>query len=129
MELQKFVPEGWNDVREELDLETLKQAKLEGKVLQGFVEKCDENCNLQIPLGKNIIGIIPRNEMDALNSDEYGMTRPSICQNKVNNFVQFKIKEMYDENKFLLSRKDAGMSALEWAKNDLEPGMVVNRNG
>lgn len=125
---QRFVPEGWNNTREKFDLQELKNAKLEGTIIQGFVNKCDENYNLQICLGENIIGIIPRNEMDAVNIDDFGMTSPSICKNKVNQFVQFKVKEIYDDNRLLLSRKDAEEEILNWVKNDLKEGMTVNRN-
>ena len=125
---QKFVPEGWDDTKENFELQDLQNAKLQGTVMQGFVNKCDENYNLQVHLGKDIIGIIPRNEMDAVNVDDFGMTNPSICKNKVNQFVQFKVKEIYDENRLLLSRKEAGKEALNWVKNDLKEGMTVNRN-
>lgn len=107
MEYQKFIPEGWVETKEEFTLSELKNAKMNGTILQGFVNDCDENCNLQIALGKNIIGVIPRNEMDAINSDEFGMTKQSICKNKVKQFVQFKVKEIYDENRLILSRKEA----------------------
>lgn len=128
MEYQKFIPEGWNDTKENFNLEQLQDAKHNGNIMQGYVDQCDENYNLQIHLGKDIIGIIPRNEIDPINHDDFGMTRPSICKNKVNHFVQFKIKEIYDENRLLLSRKEVGEEALEWIKNELEPGKIVNRN-
>lgn len=124
----KFIPEGWNELEEDFNLEQLQTVKREEKVIQGFVEKCDENYNLQVHLGKDIIGIIPRNEMDAISHDEFGVTQLNICKNKVNQFVQFKVKEIYDENRLLLSRKEAGKEALKWIKNELEPGMIVNRN-
>ena len=104
--MQKFIPEGWNDTKENFNLSDLQFAKQNGTIMQGFAEKCDENFNLQIHLGKDIIGIIPRNEMDAINNDDFGMTRQSICKNKVNQFVQFKVKEIVDENRLLLSRKE-----------------------
>lgn len=126
--MQKFMPEGWNDTEEKFNLEQLQIAKQQGTIMQGFVNQCDENYNLQICLGKDIIGVIPRNEIDSISSDEFGMTKPSICKNKVNQFVQFKVKEIYDENRLLLSRKEAEKDALDWAKNELEPGMVVYRN-
>lgn len=125
----KFIPEGWNDTKENYSLEQLQLAQKEGTIIQGFVSKCDENCNLQIHLGKDIVGIVPRNEVDVISQDNFGMTRPSICQNKVNQFIQFKVKEIYDENRLLLSRKEAEKEALDWIKEELEPGMIVNRNG
>ena len=126
MEYQKFIPEGWNDTKENFSLSDLQTAKQNGSILQGFAEKCDENFNLQVHLGKNLIGMIPRNEMDAINNDDFGMTRQSICKNKVGQFVQFKIKEIFNENRLLLSRKEAGKEALNWVKNDLKTGMIVN---
>lgn len=103
--MQKFIPEGWNETQENFNLEQLQEAMLAGTVMQGFVNKCDENYNLQIHLNRDIIGIIPRNEMDAISTDDFGMTSQNICKNKVNQFVQFKVKEIYNENKVLLSRK------------------------
>lgn len=128
MEYQKFIPEGWENTKEDFNLVELQTAKQNRTILQGLVEKCDENYNLQIHLGKDIIGVIPRNEMDILNKDDFGLTKQSICKNKVGQFVQFKVKEIFDENRLLLSRKEAGKEALNWVKNDLEPGMIVNRH-
>lgn len=105
--VQKFIPEGWNETEENFNLEQLQTAKQKGSIMQGFATKCDENYNLQIHLGKDMIGIIPRNEMDAVSYDKFGMTQSNICKNKVNQFVQFKVKEIYDENRLLLSRKEA----------------------
>ena len=126
IQAQKFLPEGWESTKENFNLEQLYEAKQNGTVIQGFVNKCDENYNLQIHLDRDIIGIIPRNEMDAMNQDDFGMTKQSICKNKVNQFVQFKVKEIYDENRLLLSRKEAEQEALNWVKNDLKEGTIVN---
>lgn len=126
MEYQKFIPEGWLDTKECFNKSDLETAFNDGKVLQGFVESCDNNYNLHINLGNNIKGIIPRNELEGINSDEYGYCNPGICKNKVNNFVQFKVKEIYSNDKVILSRKNVQEDALNWVKNDLAPGMVVN---
>ena len=128
MEIQKFTPEGWNEKQEKFDIEQLQFAKSNGTIIEGFVESCDENCNLKVNLGENIEGTIPRNEMDIVSSDEFGLTRSSICKNKVGQFVQFKVKEIYDENHLLLSRKEAEKEVLNWVKNELEEGSVVDRN-
>ena len=125
-QMQKFMPEGWSKTNQIFDLEQLKNAKENGTIIQGFVEKCDENCNLHISLGEKINGIIPRNEMDAISFDDFGMTKQSICKNKVNHFVQFKVKDIGSDNSVLLSRKDAEKDVLNWIKSDLQPGMVVN---
>ena len=42
--IQKFIPEGWNGTEENFSLEQLQTAYMQGTVMQGFVEKCDEIC-------------------------------------------------------------------------------------
>lgn len=75
--------------------------------------------------GENLKGIIPRNEVDFLTCDEYGFTKPSICLNKLNSYVQFKVKEIYSDNQIILSRKKANEEALNWMNENLKPGQVV----
>ena len=123
MEYQKFIPEGWVETKDNLD--NLQKAFTDGDILQGYVNNCDSNYNLHIDLGNNIKGIIPRNELEEINTDEFGYCNPSICKNKVNNFIQFKIKESYDDTNVLLSRRNVQKEALDWVKNDLKVGMVV----
>lgn len=125
MEYQKFIPEGWEETKEEMSKSFIQDAFYSGKTLQGFVDKCDSNYNLHLNLGNNINGIIPRSELEGINVDDFGFCNPSICKNKVNQFVQFKVKEIYDDNNVLLSRKNVQEEALKWASN-LKPGMVVN---
>jgi small subunit ribosomal protein S1 len=126
MEYQKFIPEGWKDTNDIYTKEELNQAYQNGNIMEGLVYDCDENYNLHINLGNGVTGIIPRNELDAVSHDEYGFVSPSICKNKVNTVVQFKIKEMYSENQLMLSRKQVGEEALDWVKNNLEVGMTLN---
>ena len=125
MEYQKFIPEGWQEGKVSFSENTLLNALEEGKTLQGIVNKCDSNCNLYVNLGDNIQGIIPKNEFEAINVDEYGFCNPSIYKNRVNSFVQFKVKEIYDKNRIMLSRKNVQKEALDWVKQELQPGMVV----
>ena len=123
MEYQKFIPEGWEETKgENIDIQSALASK---QVLQGFVESCDSKYNLHVNFGGNK-GIIPRNELEGINIDEFGFCNPSICRNKVNQYVQFRIKEVYDNDKIILSRKNVQNDALEWVRNDLKPGMVVN---
>lgn len=76
--------------------------------------------------GENLTGIIPRNEVDYLTCDEYGFTKPSICLNKLNTYVQFKVKEIYPENNhIILSRKKANEEAVNWMNENLQPGQIV----
>ena len=125
MEYFNFIPEGWIENKEEYDLSTIQEAYEKSKILQGFVEKCDLEYNLHIDLGNNITGIIPRNEIDFFSSDECGETKTSICKNKEHTFVQFKIKEILNENKVLLSRKKASEDTLKWFMQNLDKGMIV----
>lgn len=126
MEYQKFIPEGWKDTNDELNASIIQKAFSEGTILQGYVNKCDSNYNLHVKLGDNLEGVIPRNELEALNVDEFGFCSPNICKNKVNNFVQFKVKEIYNTNNIILSRKKVQEEALNWIRTELKPGMIVN---
>lgn len=125
MEYMKFIPEGWVESKPKYELSYLKRAYDNGDIIQGFVENYDDNFNLHIKLNDNITGIIPRNEVDFVEADEMGFVRPSICKNKINTFVQFKIKEIYSDNNLILSRKNANKEALEWMNINLSQGQVV----
>lgn len=121
MEYLKFIPEGWNERNENYNLDMVKSALNTGEILQGKVYECDSNFNLHVKLGDNLTGVIPRNEVDFITCDEYGYTKPSICLNKLNSYVQFKVKEVYPENNgIILSRKKANEEALNWMSENLE---------
>ena len=126
MEYQKFIPEGWEDTKECYNMQDLKKAYLDNETIQGIVSKCDSDYNLHINLGNDIIGIIPRNEVDAISQDKLGYTSPNICKYKVNKQIQFKVKEIDSDSRVILSRKQVGTEALEWIKTELEPKMVVH---
>lgn len=125
MEYTNFIPEGWIESKADYGIEKLKTAFNNEETIQGYVYDCDSNYNLHVRLGENITGIIPRCEVDFIDSDEYGYTRPSICKNKLNSYVQFKIKEIYSDNRLILSRKMAHEEALEWMKENLKVGSKV----
>lgn len=125
MEYQKFIPEGWIEKIDSVNKETLLTAIETGEVFQGFVEKCDSNYNLHVNLGNSIKGIIPREEIEAVNIDESGYPKTKICTNKVKKYVQFKVKELDKQNNFILSRKDVGLDVINWIKNDLQEGQIV----
>lgn len=126
MEYQKFIPEGWQNTKEEYSLNSLKNAFDLGQIVEGYVESCDNSYNLHVRIGENLRGIIPRNEVDIINSDENGLCKSNLCRNKVNTYVQFKVKEIDDNDNIILSRKKVQNDALVWIKKDLEPGMVLN---
>ncbi len=125
---QKFIPEGWNDANKAFSLEELNIAAINGNIMQAKVKRCDSNYNLYLDLGNNITGIIPREEVDAINIDETGFPKPNICTSKVDKFVQFKVKNVTKEDTVILSRRAVGKEAMHWMRNDLKEGMCVCRN-
>lgn len=127
MEYQKFIPEGWEENFRPMSKESLTKAISAGSIMQGLVKKCDAGYNLYIDFGNNITGIIPREEIEAVNVDETGFPKPNICTSKVNHYVQFKVKGIDDKDKFILSRKEVGREALKWVKTELKEGDIVNR--
>mgnify|MGYP004465857043 FL=1 len=111
----KFLPEGW------------EKDNFSGteEIFQGIVERCDENYNLHIKMDDGISGIIPREEVEALNLDKNGLPKINLCTGKVHKYVQFKIKEKEGDN-YIFSRKDAQEEVLNSVKSDLKEGQVVN---
>lgn len=122
---QKFIPEGWNNMTRAFSLEELNIASVNGDIMQGKVTKCDSNYNLYLDLGNNITGVIPREEVEAINVDETGFPKPNICTSKIDKYVQFKVKDISKEDTVILSRKAVGKDAINWMKNDLKEGMIV----
>ena len=125
---QKFIPEGWDNSPNTFSLEDLNNACINGNIMQAKVTKCDSNYNLYLDLGNNITGIIPRGEIEAISVDETGNPKPSICTNKVDKFVQFKVKDVSKKDTIILSRKAVEKEAVNWLKNDLKEGVFVNRD-
>lgn len=126
MEYQRFMPEGWNEEFPTFTTSVLDNAKETGKILQGKVSKCDSNYNLYVDLGNKITGVIPREEIEAVNVDETGFPKPNICTSKVNRFVQFRVKDIDSKNNYILSRKEVGKDAINWIREELSEGMIIN---
>ena len=125
MKEQKFMPEGWQLDNILFTQQSIENACKNGAIMQALVTKCDSNYNLYVDLGSSIKGIIPREEVEAINIDETGFPKPNICAGKVNKLVQFKVKDIRQEDVAILSRKAVGNDALAWVKKELEPGMIV----
>lgn len=123
---QKFIPEGWEENYRPMSKDYLNKAMQAGTIMQGIVKKCDSNYNLHIDFGNNVTGIIPREEVEAINVDETGFPKPNICISKVNQYVQFKVKNIDEKDKYILSRKEVGNEALIWVRNELKEGQIVN---
>lgn len=126
MEYQRFMPEGWVVNETDITKEQLADAISTGEILQGKVNKCDSNYNLYVDFGNDVKGVIPREEVEAVNIDETGFPKPNICTSKVNRYVQFKVKDIDSKSNFILSRRAVGEDALNWMTNELQEGMVVN---
>lgn len=123
MEYQKFIPEGWQNVTKVTSREEINYALENSTIMQGLVTKCDSNYNLYVDLGNKITGIIPRDQIEAVNIDETGFPKPNICAGKVNKIVQFKVKNIDNVRDIaILSRKAVGIEALNWLKKDLKEG-------
>ena len=52
MEYQKFIPEGWEETKDDFSKSFIQEAFDTGKTLQGYVNKCDSNYNLHLNLGR-----------------------------------------------------------------------------
>ena len=122
---QKFIPEGWDGANKIFSLDELNEAAINGNIIEAKVTKCDSNYNLYLNLGNNITGIIPREEVEAVNVDETGFPKPNICTSKIDKFVQFKVKNIAREATVILSRKAVGKEAMNWMISDLKEGMCV----
>lgn len=127
MEFQKFIPEGWEDTKDSITIEGIKFAKESGKILEGTVDKCDKNYNLHVNMGNGIYGIIPFDEVNIQSNSNDEITNRKICVSKIHSKVQFKITDTdMENNRFLLSRKAVGADVINWIKNDLKEGMVID---
>lgn len=125
MNTQPYTPEGWNYNTNVLTRDVIYNAIDNKDVLQGIVNSCDENYNLHVSLGNGIDAIMPRNEIEAINANQDGCPRESLCTGKVNKFVQFRVKEMNEDGCVIISRKDVQKDALKWIKNDLQVGQKI----
>jgi small subunit ribosomal protein S1 len=124
MQYQQFIPEGWEEEEYHYSVKEIEDAYRDGTVIQSKVVKCDDECNLHVDLGNGIQGTIPKEEVD-LSIDEDNTNNHRICKNKVNQFVQFKVKSIENNSRYILSRKAVEDDALAWIKNELKEGMVV----
>ena len=120
----KFMPEGWDNEVTEFNSENVNEYIKNGNVLQGLVKECDSEYNLHVKFDNGLEGIIPRNQIEAVNLEKNGLPKENLCTGKVHKFVQFKVKE-YQKDKVVLSRKEVQEDALNWIKQDLQEGEKV----
>ena len=124
MSIIKFFPEGWNYESDKITKDNVNSIIDNNQVLQGIVDSCDEKYNLHVMFGNGLNGIIPREEVEAINIDEHGIPKEELCTGKVHKYVQFKVKSIEEDN-ILLSRKAVQNEALSWIKNDMQEGQEV----
>ena len=117
-----FRPEGWDNEITKINKLDINNYIQTNETLQGLVRNCDENYNLYVSFENGITGIMPRQEVEAINLEESGLPKENLCTGKVHKFVQFKIKEIKDENNVIISRKEVQKQALDWVKKDLKEG-------
>ena len=125
MNALKFLPEGWNNEITKIDKSNIKKYMQEKETIQGLVKDCDKDYNLYVKFENGICGVIPRNEVEGINLQEDGLPKTNLCTGKVHKFIQFKIKEIDNEDKLILSRRQVQEEALNWVKNDLKVGDKV----
>lgn len=105
----------------------LVKAKRENETLIGYCHKCLGNGDLEIELSKNIKGVIPREEV-TYKVERDGEVHLGKCMSRVGMYLQFKIKELKEEDgelNVILSRKEAVREIRERYKKELKPGMIV----
>lgn len=110
-----FLPEGWKN----------GSLTINNDIFEGIVEKCDQNYNLYVKLDNGVSGIIPREEVEEINLGSDGLPKVNLCAGKVNRYVQFKQKGKDGDN-LLFSRRDVQKEVLDFVKNNLEVGQIVN---
>ena len=125
MNTLKFEPEGWDNEITKLDRNNWKSYKESNEILQGLVSKCDDNYNLYIKFEDGLVGKIPRSEVEAIKTEDDGLPKTNLCSGKVHKFVQFKIKDI-ENDELILSRKQVQKVAIDWIKNDLEIGQKID---
>lgn len=120
-----FLPEGWDNQLSNINEENINNYIDSNTICQGIVENCDDKYNLHVNLGNHITGIMPREEVEAINIQEDGLPKNNLCTGKVHKYVQFKIKGINEENVPILSRKSVQQEAIEVAKTVLNEGDSV----
>ncbi len=125
MDILKFEPEGWNNEITKVNKTNLKEYMENNLTLQGLVKNCDDNYNLYVSFENGLVGKIPREEVEAIKTEENGLPRTNLCIGKVHKFVQFKIKDVKEDG-IILSRKQVQKEAMNWVRNDLEIGQKVD---
>lgn len=113
--------------REEMSLNAIKQAIRMQSILEARVTKCDSNNNLTIEIGKNIIGIIPFNELEY--HPDGTPIKPASATSKVNRHIKYiPISIRKEDDLFIVdcSRKQVQKICYDNYISNLTPGDVID---
>lgn len=113
--------------REEMSLNAIKQAIRMQSILEARVTKCDSNNNLTIEIGKNIIGIIPFNELEY--HPDGTPIKPASATSKVNRHIKYiPISIRKEDGIFIVdcSRKQVQKICYDNYISNLTPGDVID---
>lgn len=113
--------------REEMSLNAIKQAIRMQSILEARVTKCDSNNNLTIEIGKNIIGIIPFNELEY--HPDGTPIKPASATSKVNRHIKYiPISIRKEDDIFIVdcSRKQVQKICYDNYISNLTPGDVID---
>lgn len=124
MKYQKYIPEGWYRDNKVIDSAVLNKAIETKETLEAKVIGCDNDYNLHIQFADNNEGIIKREDIELVNSDN-GTLRENVSTSKINRYVQFKVKGIDETNNYILSRKDVEKEAIDWMKDEVQEGTVL----
>ena len=110
-------------------IERFKKAKENNQRIEGLVKEVDSEFNLHVNLGMGLKGFVPRNEVSSL-VDENGLPEEKSSTTKLNKYIQFKIKDIFDTEdplapRIILSSKDVELEVRKWMYMHLKPGMKL----
>lgn len=121
-----YLPEGWNHKLSNIEEQNIENYIKNNTICQGIVQNCDDQYNLHVELGNNLVGIMPREEVEGINIESNGLPKQNLCTGKVHRYVQFKIKGLNEDNIPILSRKSVQEEAIQSIKRDLKEGDHVS---
>lgn len=125
----KFYPEGKNqELSKQFDtIDELKEAMIQGEILESRVLLCDREHNLHVDLGA-VRGIIPRVE-GAVGIDD-GSVRDIALISKVNKNVCFTVlgfqRDIYNNNLAILSRRAVQLRCINEYLSKLTVGDIID---
>ena len=123
-----YKPEGMCGIRTDYSKKDIERAYYNQDIIEGFVEKCDKDCNLYIKLNDGYYGIIPKNETGITSSGD--SLKSSAIISKVGTMVCFKVKDLdttiNSKNYVLLSRREAQLDCRDKYISKLKVGQVLD---